>query len=100
MSAVLRPLTFETCSSRWKSAVSPQARSYMPRFMAMLGVLTILLALTPYYRSLHPESAHPLALMLILVSGLPVVAREIDAGRMGGGSVDLRYKALEGDARR
>lgn len=31
---------------------------------------------------------------------VPVVAREIDAGRMGGGSVDLRYKTLEGDAPR
>jgi len=61
---------------QWSLAifVSPQARTYMPRFMAMAGVLAILLAVLPYSRSLEPTAAHPLGLLLIGLSGSPVVA--------------------------
>lgn len=61
---------------QWSLAifVSPQARSYLPRLMAMAGVLAILLAALPYSRSLEPGAAHPLGLLLIGLTGSPVVA--------------------------
>ena len=61
---------------QWSLAifVSPQARTYMPRFMAMGGVLVALLAVMPYCRSLQPETAQSLAVLAITISGLPVIA--------------------------
>ncbi len=61
---------------QWSLAifVSQQARTYLPRFMAMIGVLAVLLAVMPFCRSLEPEAAYPLGLLLIGVTGSPVVA--------------------------
>ena len=61
---------------QWSLAifVSPQARTYVPRFMAMAGVLVVLVAVMPFYRSLHPDTAHPLAILLIGLTGSPVAA--------------------------
>jgi putative PEP-CTERM system histidine kinase len=52
--------------------VSPRARAYMPRLLAMLCVLLVLLTLTPLYRSLPLSTAQPLATLLIAVTGLPI----------------------------
>jgi len=52
--------------------VSPRARAYMPRLLAMFAVLLILLALTPLYRSMHPSNAQPLAALLIGFTGVPI----------------------------
>ncbi len=61
---------------QWSLAifVSPQARTYVPRFTAMAGLLAALIAVLPFYRSLEPETAQPLAALLIGCAGLPVVA--------------------------
>jgi putative PEP-CTERM system histidine kinase len=61
---------------QWSLAifVSPQARTYVPRFMAMAGVLAVVVAVMPFYRSLQPNTAHPLSVLLIGVVGSPVVA--------------------------
>jgi putative PEP-CTERM system histidine kinase len=61
---------------QWSLAifVSPQARTYVPRFMAMAGVLAVLLAVMPFCRSLEPDAAHPLGLLVIGLTGSPVVA--------------------------
>ena len=52
--------------------VSPQARTYVPRLLAMLGVFLVLLALTPLYRSMHLSTAQPLAALLIGITGAPI----------------------------
>lgn len=52
--------------------VSPQARGYMPRLLAMLGVLLILIALMPLYRSMSVSGAQPLAGILIATTGAPI----------------------------
>ena len=52
--------------------VSPQASTYVPRLLAMLGVFLVLLALTPLYRSMHPSTAQPLAALLIGFTGAPI----------------------------
>ena len=52
--------------------VSPQGRAYVPRFVAMLAVLLVLLALTPLFRSLSVERAQSLATILIAVAGAPI----------------------------
>ncbi len=52
--------------------VSPQARTYLPRLLPMLGVLVVLLALTPLYRSMHVSNAQPLAGLLIALTGAPI----------------------------
>ena len=52
--------------------VSPRARAYVPRLVAMLAVLLVLLALTPFYRSMHPSTAQPLAALLIGFTGAPI----------------------------
>jgi putative PEP-CTERM system histidine kinase len=61
---------------QWSLAifVSPQARAYAPRLVAMSGVLLAVLALMPLYRSLQPAAAQPLAILLIGFTGVPVVA--------------------------
>ena len=52
--------------------VSPQARTYVPRLLAMLGVFLVLLALTPLYRSMRLSNAQPLAALLIGFTGAPI----------------------------
>jgi putative PEP-CTERM system histidine kinase len=52
--------------------VSPRARAYVPRLLAMLGVLLVLLILTPLYRSMPPSGAQPLAALLIAMTGVPI----------------------------
>ena len=52
--------------------VSPQARAYAPRLLAMLGVFLVLLALTPLYRSMRISTAQPLAALLIGLTGVPI----------------------------
>ncbi len=52
--------------------VSPQARGYMPRLLAMLGVLLALIALMPLYRSMDVTGAQPLAGILIATTGAPI----------------------------
>jgi putative PEP-CTERM system histidine kinase len=52
--------------------VSPRARAYVPRLLAMLGVLLVLLILTPLYRSMPPSNAQPLAGLLIAMTGIPI----------------------------
>jgi putative PEP-CTERM system histidine kinase len=61
---------------QWSLAifVSPQAGTYVPRFMAMAGVLAVIVAVMPFYRSLEPDTAHPLAILLIGLTGSPVAA--------------------------
>jgi putative PEP-CTERM system histidine kinase len=61
---------------QWSLAifVSPQARAYLPRFVAMAGVLAVLLAAVPFYRSLQPDTAQPLAIVLVGFTGAPVAA--------------------------
>ncbi len=52
--------------------VSTRARAYLPRFLAMLCVLLVLLTLTPLYRSMSPSAAQPLAIILIGITGVPI----------------------------
>jgi putative PEP-CTERM system histidine kinase len=52
--------------------VSPRARAYLPRFLAMLCVLLVLLILTPLYRSMSSSSAQPWAIILIAITGVPI----------------------------
>lgn len=61
---------------QWSLAifVSPQARAYAPRLVATSVVLAALLALAPLARSMPPEVAHPLALILIGATGFPIAA--------------------------
>jgi putative PEP-CTERM system histidine kinase len=61
---------------QWSLAifVSSQARTYVPRLMAMGGLLAALVVVLPFYRSLEPGSAHPLAVLLLGSIGLPVAA--------------------------
>jgi putative PEP-CTERM system histidine kinase len=61
---------------QWSLAifVSPQARAYLPRFVAMAGLLAVLLAAIPFYRSLQPDTAQPLAIVLVGFTGAPVAA--------------------------
>jgi putative PEP-CTERM system histidine kinase len=61
---------------QWSLAifVSPQARAYVPRFMAMAVVLAVLLVAMPFCRLLPPDAAQPLAALLIGVIGAPVTA--------------------------
>jgi putative PEP-CTERM system histidine kinase len=61
---------------QWSLAifVSPQARTYAPRLVATLAVFVTLLAFAPFARSMKPEMAHPLAVMLIGATGAPVAA--------------------------
>jgi putative PEP-CTERM system histidine kinase len=52
--------------------VSPQARAYVPRLLAMLCVLLVLLTLTPLYRSMSLSSGQPLAVLLLGITGIPI----------------------------
>lgn len=61
---------------QWSLAifVSPQARAYVPRFMAVAVALVLLVAFIPLCRSLPAEQAQPLAMFLIGLTGAPVAA--------------------------
>ncbi len=52
--------------------VSPQARAYTPRLLAMLILFLLLLAFAPLYRSANSSVAQPLAVLLICFVGAPV----------------------------
>ncbi|MGI9343450.1 MAG: XrtA/PEP-CTERM system histidine kinase PrsK [Gammaproteobacteria bacterium] len=52
--------------------VSPQGRAYVPRFLPMLGILIIVLVLTPLYRSMGVDRAQPLAALLMIAAGAPM----------------------------
>ena len=59
---------------QWSLAifVSPEARSYAPRFLASLSILLLALLLLPVFRSMAPELARQSALLLVLATGVPV----------------------------
>lgn len=61
---------------QWSLAifVSSQARTYTPRLVATLAVFVTLLAIAPFARSMQPDVAQPLAVILIGVTGSPVAA--------------------------
>ncbi len=61
---------------QWSLAifVSPQARAYLPRFLAMAISLTALLAAMPFCRALPPATAQPLAVLWIGLTGAPICA--------------------------
>jgi putative PEP-CTERM system histidine kinase len=61
---------------QWSLAifVSPQARTYAPRLVAMVGLLLATIVVLPFYRSLEPADAHALAALLLGCTGLPVAA--------------------------
>lgn len=61
---------------QWSLAifVSPQARAYVPRFMAMAIILAVLVAAMPYCRSLPSGQAFPVAILLIGLTGSPIAA--------------------------
>ena len=52
--------------------VSPEARSYAPRFLGALSVLLLALLLLPVYRSLPSETSQRAALLVALAVGLPM----------------------------
>jgi putative PEP-CTERM system histidine kinase len=52
--------------------VSPEARSYAPRFLATLSILLLALLLLPVFRSMAPEAAQQAALLLVVATGLPM----------------------------
>jgi putative PEP-CTERM system histidine kinase len=61
---------------QWSLAifVSPQARAYLPRFLAMGGIFAVLVAAAPFFRALPADAAHPLAVLLLGLTGSPVAA--------------------------
>ncbi|WKZ13803.1 MAG: PEP-CTERM system histidine kinase PrsK [Gammaproteobacteria bacterium] len=61
---------------QWSLAifVSPQARSYLPRLMAMAVVLLVLVAAVPLCRALPADSIYPAAVLVIGLTGSPVAA--------------------------
>jgi putative PEP-CTERM system histidine kinase len=61
---------------QWSLAifVSPQARAYLPRLLAMAGVLAVIVAAMPLYGSLESTDKHLLAVALIALTALPVSA--------------------------
>ncbi|MCK6370509.1 MAG: PEP-CTERM system histidine kinase PrsK, partial [Gammaproteobacteria bacterium] len=61
---------------QWSLAifVSPQARTYLPRLMAMSAILAVLLAVMPFTRAMPPDSAQGLAVLILALTGTPVAA--------------------------
>lgn len=53
--------------------VSPQARTYLPRLMAMAGVLVVLLVARPFHQGLAGGSAQPMGFLLIGFGAPPVL---------------------------
>jgi putative PEP-CTERM system histidine kinase len=61
---------------QWSLAifVSPQARAYAPRLLAMAAIMAAVLALMPLFRSLDTAVAEPLATLLIVITVVPMAA--------------------------
>lgn len=59
---------------QWSLAtfVSPEARSYAPRFLATGSILLLALLLLPVFQSMELGSAQQFALLLVLAVGIPV----------------------------
>ena len=59
---------------QWSLAifVSPEARSYAPRFLATGSILLLALLLLPVFRSMEPEAAQQAAFLLVLGVGVPI----------------------------
>lgn len=59
---------------QWSLAifVSPEARSYAPRFLATLSILLLALLLLPVFRSMAPGLAQQSALLLVVATGVPM----------------------------
>ncbi|MEZ5564359.1 MAG: PEP-CTERM system histidine kinase PrsK [Gammaproteobacteria bacterium] len=59
---------------QWSLAifVSPEARSYAPRFLATGSILLIALLLLPVLQSMELGSAQQFALLLVLAAGIPI----------------------------
>ena len=59
---------------QWSLAifVSPEARSYAPRFLATGSILLLALLLLPVFRSMEPEAARQAAFLLVLGVGVPI----------------------------
>ncbi|MEO7386305.1 MAG: hypothetical protein ABIX37_05155, partial [Gammaproteobacteria bacterium] len=59
---------------QWSLAifVSPEARSYAPRFLGTLSVLLLALLLLPVFRSMAPAVAQQAALLLAVGTGIPM----------------------------
>ncbi len=59
---------------QWSLAifVSPEARSYAPRILATLSILLLALLLLPVFRSMPLELAQRSALLLVVVTGVPI----------------------------
>lgn len=59
---------------QWSLAtfVSPEARSYAPRFLATGSILLLALLLLPVFQSMDLGSAQQFALLLVLAVGIPV----------------------------
>ncbi len=59
---------------QWSLAifVSPEARSYAPRFLGALSILLLVLLLLPVFRAMPPAGAQQAALLLAVGAGVPV----------------------------
>ncbi|MDP2324790.1 MAG: hypothetical protein Q8N51_12265, partial [Gammaproteobacteria bacterium] len=59
---------------QWSLAifVSPEARSYAPRFLATGSILLLALLLLPVLRAMAFDSAQQFALLLVVVTGVPM----------------------------
>lgn len=59
---------------QWSLAifVSPEARSYAPRFLATGSILLIALLLLPVFRAMALDSAQQFALLLVVATGVPL----------------------------
>lgn len=59
---------------QWSLAifVSPEARSYAPRFLATGSILLLALLLLPVFRAMSLDLAQQFAFLLVLATGLPV----------------------------
>ncbi len=59
---------------QWSLAifVSPEARSYAPRFLGTLSILLLVLLLLPVFRTMEPAAAQQAAVLLALAAGAPM----------------------------
>jgi len=59
---------------QWSLAifVSPEARSYAPRFLATGSILLIALVLLPVFRAMALDAAQQFALLLVVATGVPM----------------------------
>ncbi len=74
--AVLLLLGVVYLQPQWSLAIfiSPQARSYAPRFIIIAGVFVALLLAVPFCRSLAPSLGPWIAVLGIVLGGVPVAA--------------------------